>query len=50
MIDKLAGFERAWEMKGPIIMNFTLGAISIVFAYFVVKGVGIQEDKEMQYD
>ena len=39
MIDKLIGFERAWDKKGPIAMNFIILTGSIILIYNVIKGI-----------
>ena len=50
MINKLIGFEKAWEMKKTIIMNFVLIVIAFFFIAAVLNVVEKCEEQESKYD
>ena len=50
LINKLIGWEKAWQLRGVILMNFVL--MSLVMSVFIctMNSIDKCEEKELKYD
>ena len=50
MINKLIGFDKAWEMRKTIFLNLIIMSLGFLVIGCVLNGIEQCEDKEMKYD